>query len=141
MALPSAVVKLLPTPEAKSCTAGPDYARASRPGSGGDDLVTTVCKVTRGELDWGRYEPAIRRWEGLTREAPYPVEPNTNGDPRLAAAFSEWMMGWPEGWVTDLIEPSRRKVDGKISRTAALKIIGNGVCPQQAAAAIRSLIT
>ncbi|AFU20713.1 DNA methylase [Mycobacterium phage Goose] len=136
--LPGAI-KLLPTPEAKSSTAGPDYARATRPGSGGDDLVTTVCKVTRGDLDWGQYQPAIDRWEGLTRPAPYPTEPNTKGEPRLAAAFSEWMMGWPEGWVTDLVTDDRRDTEG-ISRTAALKMIGNGVCTQQAAAAIRDLL-
>lgn len=38
-------------------------------------------------------------------------------------------MGLPEGWVTDLI-PSRR----------ALKVIGNGVMPQQAALALRELL-
>lgn len=91
--------------------------------------MTTVCKVTRGDLDWGRFQPAIDRWEGLTRKAPYPVEPNTKGQPRLAAAFSEWMMGWPKGWVTDLA----------IARTAMLKIIGNGVVIQQAVAAIGDL--
>lgn len=131
---------LLPTPEAKSSTAGPDFARATRPGSGGDDLVTTVCKATRGQLDWGKYQPAIDRWESLTREAPYPVEPNTKGQPRLSARFAEWMMGWPEGWVTDLINPEpRRKVEGTVSRSAALKMVGNGVVPQQAAAALRLL--
>lgn len=36
---------LLPTPEAKLCISGPDYARASRPGSGGDDLTTTMAKL------------------------------------------------------------------------------------------------
>lgn len=137
--LPGAIA-LLPTPEAKSSVAGPDYARATRPGSGGDDLVTTVCKATRGHLDWGKYQPAIDRWESLTREAPYPVEPNTKGQPRLSARFAEWMMGWPEGWVTDLINPEpRRKVEGTVSRSAALKMVGNGVVPQQAVAALRLL--
>lgn len=37
-------------------------------------------------------------------------------------------MGLPEGWVTDLV-PNRR----------ALKVLGNGVVPQQAAAALRYL--
>lgn len=35
---------LLPTPEAKLSDSGPDYARATRQGSGGDDLTTTVHK-------------------------------------------------------------------------------------------------
>ena len=74
---------------------------------------------------------AIRRWEALTRLAPAPTEPNKNGNPRLAAAFSEWLMGWPAGHVTD--------VPG-ITRNDALRIVGNGVCPQQAAAALRSLL-
>jgi DNA (cytosine-5)-methyltransferase 1 len=42
------------------------------------------------------------------------------------------MMGLPAGWVTD--------VPG-ISRNAQLKMLGNGVVPQQAAAAIRWLLT
>jgi len=35
----------LPTPEAKLSDSGPDYARANRAGSGGDDLTTTVFKT------------------------------------------------------------------------------------------------
>lgn len=38
------------------------------------------------------------------------------------------MMGWPQGHV-----------DG-ITRTAALKVLGNGVVPQQAVAAYSSLL-
>jgi len=41
------------------------------------------------------------------------------------------MMGWPEGWVTD--------VPG-ITRNDALRICGNGVVPQQASAALRVLL-
>jgi hypothetical protein len=48
---------------------------------------------------------------------------------QLNAPFVEWMMGLPEGWVTDII-PNRR----------ALHTLGNGVVPQQAAAAIRTLV-
>lgn len=80
---------------------------------------------------WGKYEPAISRWESVTRPAPPPTEPNTRGNPRLAAPFPEWMMGWPAGWVT--------QVPG-ISRNDQLRIIGNGVCPQQAIAALRWLL-
>ena len=80
---------------------------------------------------WGDYAPAIRRWETLTRPAPAPTIPGRNGNPRLNPAFSEWMMGLPSGWVTD--------VPG-ITRNEALKAIGNGVVPQQAAAATRWLL-
>lgn len=80
---------------------------------------------------WGKYAPAVERWEALTRPAPDPTEPNTKGNPRLKAAFAEWMMGLPAGWVTDT--PG-------ISRADQLKAIGNGVCPPQAAAALLQLL-
>ena len=43
------------------------------------------------------------------------------------------MMGWPAGWVTD---PAIG-----LTRTEQLKAAGNGVVPQQAAAAIREMLT
>ncbi|WP_343466302.1 DNA cytosine methyltransferase [Rhodococcus aetherivorans] len=83
-------------------------------------------------VQWGAYEPAIRRWERVTRPAPAPTEPNTKGKPRLAAPFAEWMMGIPAGWVTD---PAIG-----ISRPEQLKAIGNGVVPQQAVAAFGAIL-
>jgi hypothetical protein len=121
---------LLPTPNAADGARGQDFARANREGSGGDDLVTLAVKADR-DSQWGKYEPAIRRWENLTRPAPSPTEPNSKGNPRLSPAFSEWMMGWPAGHVT--------QVPG-ISRNDQLRIVGNGVVPQQAAAALRWLL-
>jgi hypothetical protein len=117
--------ELLPTPRAS------DPANASSHSSEGFRPQLGEVSRTLG-TDWGKYEPAIRRWENLTRPAPPPTEPNKNGNPRLAAAFSEWLMGWPQGWVTD---PAIG-----ISRNDQLKIVGNGVCPQQAAAALRYLL-
>ncbi len=114
---------LLPTPIAGDALQG---GVASDKGDGKSNLSYEVGR------HWGKYEPAIRRWEHLTRPAPPPTEPNKNGNPRLSAAFSEWMMGWPAGWVTD---PAIG-----ISRNDQLRIVGNGVCPQQAAAALRQLI-
>lgn len=84
-----------------------------------------------GLVDWGPYAAAIARWERLTRPAPSPTEPNRAGAPRLAPAFAEWMMGLPAGWVT--------AVPG-LNRAAQLKALGNGVVPQQAAAALRLLL-
>lgn len=40
-----AATSLLPTPEAKLSDSGPDYARANREGSGGDDLTTTIHRA------------------------------------------------------------------------------------------------
>jgi len=48
----------------------------------------------------------------------------------LSARFVEWLMGLTEGWVTG----------SGISRGAQLHALGNGVVPQQAAAALRLLI-
>jgi len=80
---------------------------------------------------WGAYEPAIRRWEAtLRRPAPSPTEPGRTGD-RLSPAFVEFMMGLPDGWITD--------VPG-LSRNDQLKALGNGVVPQQAALALRLLL-
>lgn len=82
-----------------------------------------------GRVEWGPYTVAIRRWEQLLgRPAPAPTDERG----RLAPAFPEWMMGLPEGWVTD---PAH-----DLSRTQQLKAIGNGVCPQQGAAALRLLL-
>lgn len=36
---------LLPTPTVSDARRGPDYAKAERPGAGGDDLVTAVAKL------------------------------------------------------------------------------------------------
>jgi DNA (cytosine-5)-methyltransferase 1 len=85
------------------------------------------------ETDWGKYGDAITLWEQVIgRKAPAPTEPNRNNRPRLAATFPEWMMGWPKGTVTD--------PEIGLSRSAQLKIIGNGVCPQQAALALLKLL-
>ena len=69
--------------------------------------------------------------EQLTRPAPAPTELNRNNKPRLASAFSEWMMGLPAEHVTN---PTIG-----LSRSEQLKAIGNGVCPQQALAALAIL--
>jgi DNA (cytosine-5)-methyltransferase 1 len=79
----------------------------------------------RAGFPWGAYEPAIRRWEAMTRCAPHPVDEKG----RLAPPFVEWMMGFPEGWI-----------DG-MTRTQALKALGNAVVPQQAVAAMQVLAT
>lgn len=83
------------------------------------------------KIEWGEYEPAVRRWEGVLRKAPSPVQPNRNGNPRLTTDFVEWMMGLPEGHVTGV---------PKVARSNQLKILGNGVVPQQAEAALRILL-
>lgn len=75
---------------------------------------------------------ALDRWAQLLgRPAPDPLDYGINEQPRLRPEFQEWMMGLPDGWVTG--------VPG-VTRSEALKACGNGVLPQQAAAAIRWLL-
>ena len=84
------------------------------------------------DRQWGKYGPAIRRWETVTQTpAPAPTEPNRNGNPRLNPEFSSWMMGWPPGWVTGT--PG-------VSRNDQLRIIGNGVVTLCAKTALTYLL-
>jgi DNA (cytosine-5)-methyltransferase 1 len=55
--------------------------------------------------------------------------PNPLVNAKLNTKFVEYMMGLPEGWVTDL----------DISRSQQFKILGNGVVPQQAYYALQLL--
>lgn len=59
----------------------------------------------------------------IGRPAPIPVDEKQ----RIYPPFVEWMMGLPEGWVTDT----------GIGYGAQLRALGNGVVPQQAALALR----
>ncbi|GEM_PF-4386823 len=80
---------------------------------------------------WGPYADAVARWElVMGRPAPAATQPGKHGKPVLAPPFVEWLMGLNEGWVTDLDLP----------RTLALRMLGNGVVPQQAAVALRLLL-
>lgn len=75
---------------------------------------------------FGHWEPAIDRWARvLGRTAPDPTTPNG----RIAPAFVEWMMGYPQGWVTDT----------DLTNNQALYALGNAVVPQAAAAAFTAL--
>lgn len=121
----TAVHELLSTPQSRD--------HKGRPSDGFNQA--NLCRDVEDlpPSSWGKYAPAIYRWRCvINRVAPPPTEPNKNGNPRLAAPFSEWMMGWPAGHVTD---PAIG-----ISRNDQLRIIGNGVVPQQAAHALRFLL-
>lgn len=81
--------------------------------------------------DWGSYRPAVERWEHkLGRRAPTPTMLGRTGSAVLAPVFVEWMMGLPAGWVTDVPD---------LSRNQQLKILGNGVVPQQAEYALSQI--
>ena len=114
---------LLPTPQA---------VNASRSSAGYGPNLHEVA--TGADLShFGPYAPAIARWEQVTgRAAPPPSTPSrrAGGKPQLSARFVEWMMGLPDGHVTDLDLP----------REHQLRLLGNGVVPQQAALAVGTLI-
>ena len=87
--------QMYPTP--KSSPSGPDFARANRQRSGGDDLATAVARMypaptvacaTGGQTSRG----GDRKDE--------PLLAGIVGGP-LNPAFVEWLMGFPLGW-TDL---------------------------------------
>lgn len=102
---------------------GQDSGRGqSHNGQRPEDGVRIVDSGQSG-FDWGQYAFAVSEWERrIGRPAPLPLVP---GSRQLNAKLVEWMMGLPAGWVTDLI-PNRR----------SLRILGNGVVPQQAAFAL-----
>ena len=113
--------QILPTPRATDGTKG----GPSRAGSSGDLMPTSAVQSER----FGPYAPAIQRWEQvLGRPAPDPTEPGKNR-PRLAAKFVEFLMGLPDGHVTGV----------GLTRNQELKALGNGVVPQQGAAALAHL--
>ncbi len=119
-----------PGPE-DSGSVDPDTAQLGRGTTGRDDRLRAQGLVA-GDIAWGQYEPAIRRWATvLGRCAPAPTEPGRTGNPRLSPRFVEWMQGLPAGHVTE--------VPG-LSRNEQLKALGNGVVSQQAAAALRVLL-
>ena len=124
--LPSAVTQLLPTPSAADTTGG----RKRRSGSRSGELLLNGIAHHQ---QWGKYAGAIARWEAIHGPAPAPTMTSPrSGNQQLSPAFTEWMMGLPAGWITD--------VPG-ITRNEALKACGNGVVPAQAAAALRFMLT
>ncbi|MEV6226519.1 DNA cytosine methyltransferase [Saccharopolyspora shandongensis] len=95
-------------------------------------LVGEPGAALGGGIDWGPYAAAIHRWEHrLGRPAPAPTQPGRRGGNQLAPRFVEWLMGLPSGHVTD--------VPG-LTRNDQLRLLGNGVVPQQAAHALQQLL-
>lgn len=126
----------IPTPRRVLSTADATSNRrdARRPESagivGGSDAAISGRPVV-ADRDWGIYRPAVERWGAvLGRPAPNPITTGVKGGQQLSGRLTEWMMGLPDGWVTD--------VPG-ISNNDAIKLSGNGVVPQQCAYALRLL--
>ena len=123
----------------------------SRPGEG---IADDEGKVARH--NWRQYQTAVDRWAELINREPPELVGMPVGEgllrelhwmgleygPRVPAFWEiptllrlvnpqlpEWMMGFPYGWVTELLEPR-----------PALRAIGSAVCPQQARLAANQLI-
>lgn len=91
------------------------------------NIETIVAHATSERLQGGiNARKVYAKCCGISnRELPNPLDQG-----RLNAKFVEYMMGLPEGWVTDL----------PLSRSQQLKILGNGVVPQQAYLALQLLL-
>jgi hypothetical protein len=113
---------LLGTPRATAANSSSKQVELGAPKARLEDQVHT---------NWGKFEPAIRRWESIIgRPAPEPTKPDgKEGNHRLSSKFTEWMMGLPDGWITDI----------GLKRNDELKACGNGVVPQQAELALSLL--
>jgi hypothetical protein len=153
--LVTAIARLFPRPKGevvlKTPTANlgkngapqhPDKRKAGGHGPTLEDEVTHLLNVEPDAVApnglhspaewWNEFAAAIHRWETLRgTPAPVPIEQGPRGGIKLAPAFAEWMMGLPAGWVTGVPE---------LTRGDQLARIGNGVVPQQAFAAFRSLL-
>ena len=84
------------------------------------------CEGLRARKDKGQAGKKYRSSSEMVRE----TVPNILVGDRLNPGFIEYMMGLPVGWVTDLDMLDNHK----------LKILGNGVVPQQAYYALEQLL-
>jgi DNA (cytosine-5)-methyltransferase 1 len=85
-----------------------------------------ACKGLRDGQDKGQTRNEYRFSVEMDRQ----TVPDTLDQGRLNTKFVEYMMGLPSGWVTDL----------DLSRANQLKMLGNGVVPQQAYFALHQLL-
>ncbi len=122
--------QFLGTPRTSSANA--PTSKQMNNGAGKARLEDQTVGAVVGNIHWGKFEPAIKRWEAvLGRQAPEPTKPDGKENAhRLSSRFTEWMMGVPEGWITDV----------GLSRNDELKACGNGVVPQQAELALKILL-
>jgi DNA (cytosine-5)-methyltransferase 1 len=89
----------------------------------------TDCNTDNQYQPHNRQVPKLGRRFATRREMSMQDIPPALVDAKLNAKFVEYMMGLPEGWVTDL----------DLSRAQQLKMLGNGVVPQQAYHALKLL--
>ena len=89
----------------------------------------TSIRTASDGLQAGQDKGQARREHRFSSQMERKAIPPTLVDGKLNARFVEYMMGLPTGWVTDL----------DLSRSQQLKMLGNGVVPQQAYHALELL--
>ena len=125
--LRTTIAHYLPTPRASDGAKGSPAQRGSK----GEPTLAATAVASADQPAWGPYQAAVARWEQvLGRPAPAPTQTGRHGRPVLSPSFVEWLMGLPAGWVCAIGLP----------RTVALRVLGNGVVPHQAATALRALL-
>ena len=87
--------------------------------------LSESCTGLRDRQNKGQTRDEYRFSRSMDRQ----TVPDTLDQGRLNTKFVEYMMGLPVGWVTDL----------DLSRAQMLKMLGNGVVPQQAYYALQLL--
>ena len=90
-----------------------------------DREISATDRGLQSRQDIGQARSEHRFSRSMERE----TIPNALDQGKLNAKFVEYMMGLPGGWVTDL----------DLSRSQQLKMLGNGVVPQQAYYALELL--
>lgn len=93
----------------------------------------SCAEIVSNAIDEHRSTDRETQELGSRFETPFDLSmrstPNPLDQSKLNPKFVEYMMGLPEGWVTDL----------PLSRAQIFRLLGNGVVPQQAYKAIETL--
>lgn len=114
--------KLLPTPTVRDKK---DYKIRIEPHKPND----TSSTLSRALTHYPDFVAATSHWESICGYEEPAYYEEYKDSRRLNVRFSEWLMGWPAGFITD----------SGVPRYAQFALIGNGVVPQQASFAIDEL--
>jgi DNA (cytosine-5)-methyltransferase 1 len=108
-----------------------EVVRASEVGAPHERARLFIVAYPTSEGLQGGGWPQGRTSSGLALQVEPKEIPVSLVEGRLNPQFVEYIMGLPKGWVTDI----------ELSYTQQLKILGNGVVPQQAYYALQMLLT